>query len=208
MHFHFFEFCTMLPDLVSLKSDIQKTLLEYVKKRAHQRLGVFAEAPRHIVHEGERMRMTRGDGSQDDSEMKEASGQLEFKYSDVATLTPNQLIAMLDKMAEQMADKMSRHFFETLNETLDKAGQTVDGRGRPLSAELVLDAFERVQTDFDEEGNPSDFTFVAGPELQERARAAFFEIETNPVLRARRDEIIERKRLAWRDREANRKLVG
>jgi hypothetical protein len=46
------------------------------------------------------------------------------------------------------------------------------------------------------------------PANVERGKAVFEQIEADSVLRKRYEEIMERKRLEWRDREASRKLVG
>ena len=182
--------------------------MQYVRQQARHRMGVFSTAPTHLIHEGASTRILRADGSEDASDLKQASSELMLKFSDIPTLTSGQRTDLLNQMAEQLATQMSQHLFASLDETLQKAGQTVDAKGRKLDGAAVLDALESVQTDFDENGKPSEFTFVTGTALHAAAKAAFEEIESSPTLSKRRNEIYERKRLAWRDREANRKLVG
>jgi hypothetical protein len=91
---------------------------------------------------------------------------------------------------------------------LDEAGQVVDAQGKPLDAELIFQVIESVQIDFDDDGNQHSFSFAVGPELYARLQAELQKIADDPVLKQRYDEIMNRKRMEWRDREAARKLVG
>src|SRR5437588_257339 len=101
----------MLPDCPALKNELQTVMLRYLRMQNHRRLGFFADIPRQIVHEGEILRMTRGDGSTEDSEMKAASAEMLMKLSDVPTSTPGERIAKLDRVAEEMAKQISEHMF-------------------------------------------------------------------------------------------------
>jgi hypothetical protein len=49
---------------------------------------------------------------------------------------------------------------------------------------------------------------VMSPNLQSKAMAALEQLENDPKYAKRYKEIIDKKRLEWRDREAARKLVG
>ena len=77
----------MLPDLPTLKSKLREAYLGYVSKRAHAQIGIFNEVPKHIVHEGESMRMLRPDGASDDTDMMRATAEFSIRESETASLT-------------------------------------------------------------------------------------------------------------------------
>ena len=195
----------MLPDLPALKEEIQRLLDDYLRQRTQQRMGVFGQAGRHIIHEGDRMHIVRADGTEDISSLKSSSAELEIKLEEIPDMTVEARLRRLDGMADEMARQMSGNLFQTLDTTLDKAGQTIDRKGRPLDAETILETLAKLQMDFDEEPKLS---LVIPPALKEKANEAFRQIESDPVLRRRHDDIIESKRRDWRAREAARKLVG
>jgi len=198
----------MLPDLQSLKRDIQRILDRYLQTQVHARLGVFNESPHHTIHEGNRLRTIRADGSVEDSNLKEASAEVMLKLDEIPQLTIEQRVAKINDMADKMAQQMNEHLFGALNATLDKAGQVVDQQGKPLDVDAVFKVLEKIQLDFDEAGKPDQLSIVVHPTLAPQAKLVFEKIESDPVLRERYEEIIVRKRFEWRDREADRKLVG
>lgn len=198
----------MLPDLPNLKNDIERALLKYFQNQVDARLGVFNEAPKHTAREGNRMRTIRADGSVEDREFKEASAELTWNVEEVPQLTIKERKEKLDNMADEMARQISQNLFGTLNEVLGKAGQVVDRKGKPFDAEGIFEALEKMQLGFDESGKMQKLSIVTSPELEIRAKRVLEQLESDPTLRRRYEEIIERKRIEWLDREASRKLAG
>lgn len=109
-------------------------------------------------------------------------------------------IAMLDEQGDKGAEQLERQFFEFMNKVTEDAGQVVDAGGRPLSHDLILDMFEKLQVDFDEDGNPEMPMIVLQPKAFEKLG------EPTPEQLKRRDEIIERKRREFAARRRVRKL--
>jgi hypothetical protein len=198
----------MLPDLPELKREIQAVLSRYLHNAVSKRLGVFSEVPRHTVHEGESMRISRADGSVRDSGMKPASAEMTMNYAEIPNLTAQDRRKQLDDLADQMARQMSEHLFGSLNEDIEKAGQVVSAGGRPLTADVFFEVLEKLEVDFDEAGNPKGLQLVVGPDLMPRIRELAEQERRDPAIRRRHDEIMQKKWLEWRDREAARKLVG
>lgn len=198
----------MLPDVPDLKQDLQHILDRYLRKAIYERLGVFADAPKHKVHEGMEMRVYRADGTVEDTGMKEASVEMSLKFDDIPHMTVADRIAKLNEMADAMAKQMAEHLYGSLNHSLEKAGQVVDGKGKPFGVESVFAALEKLQVDFDKLGNPNKLKFVVGSALVPRVREMVEQEKNDPSIKKRHDEIMERKWLEWRDREAARKLVG
>ncbi|PKO65768.1 MAG: hypothetical protein CVU22_18310 [Betaproteobacteria bacterium HGW-Betaproteobacteria-16] len=168
----------------------------------------IGEAPQHVIHEGERTRIIRSDGSTEDSELKEASAEFVVRFDEAAEMSPQARAAKLDEIAESMARQISQHAFASINATLEAKGQVFDNAGRPLDAEAILATLEKLQMDFDQRGKPNGLSIVVGPEIAERTRREYQRLMTEPALRRKFEALIQRKRMDWRDREAARKLVG
>jgi len=67
---------------------------------------------------------------------------------------------------------------------------------------------EKVEISFNKDNTPILPTFVAASSTSEKIREVFRIIEDTPELKEKMDNIIEKKRSEWRDRESSRKLVG
>lgn len=198
----------MLPDLPSLKQDIVRALNIYVQKKIREGLGVLNEAPKRTMHEGDRQRVVREDGSVDESPLHRSGTELTLDHEEIPFLTIEARQQKLDVIAAEMARQMSEHMFGTINRVIDERGQSFDNMGQPLSAESIFQMMEKIETDFDEQGNPAQMSVVIPPALASVSKQIISQFETDPVLQKRYLAIIEKKRMAWRDREATRKLVG
>ncbi|TFW27814.1 hypothetical protein [Duganella callida] len=198
----------MLPDLPILKRELWEIWLQYLQRQTHANMGVFQQVGRYTSHEGDRLSVIRGDGTVEESEFQRASSEMVMKLDDIANSTPQDRVALLDKIARDMGNQISMHLFEGLNKTLDEAGQIVDGQGRPFDHETILAVIESIQIDFNEFGQHAPLSIVYAPGMTEKVREAFRALENDPSIKARYDELISRKKVEWRDREAARKLVG
>ena len=171
-------------------------------------MGLLADIPQHMIHEGDRLRVIRADGTVEDSNMKEASAEMTIQPDEVPTITVAERVARIDQVAGKMAQQMSTQLFGSLNESLEKAGQVVNGKGQPFSVETIFAALEKVQIDFDKEGNPKNLSFVIGTDLVPKMKEIVEQEKRDPEIKRRHDEIMMKKWIEWRDREAARKLVG
>jgi hypothetical protein len=198
----------VLPDLPKLKADIADQFHLFFIKRVNACLGVVGEVPRNIIKEGRNPVILRPDSSRDETKLQTASIETIFKRDEIPHLTVQERMARMDDAAREMAGQISTHAFATINEAVDKVGNVVDGRGKPLSPEVVLEVLEKIQMDFDNDGNPKELTVVIPPALTERAKETMEKLKQDPELGRRYQEIIDKKRMEWRDRETARKLVG
>ena len=67
---------------------------------------------------------------------------------------------------------------------------------------------EKIQRDFDENGTPSELSVVVAPGMRDQVERVLQQLQLDPATKLRHDEILEKQRGEWRDREAARKLVG
>jgi hypothetical protein len=131
---------------------------------------------------------------------------LEIQMEEVPTLINDKLWDKLRGTADELARSIGQTFRATLDEATREVGNLVDGKGQPLSQNLYLEMIEKVLIDFDEHGRPTT-TIHAHPTLAAALRAKLDEWNQDPVFTKRVQEIWQRKRLEWRDRESDRKLV-
>ena len=87
------------------------------------------------------------------------------------------------------------------------AGQVDNAQGQKISPDLILRTMERIEMSFDEAGN-HQLSLVIHPSKMETFASALRELDLDPVMRDRHRDLLERKREAWRVREASRRLVG
>jgi hypothetical protein len=198
----------MLPDLPSLKNDIQSLFDQYLRSQVDIRLGPFNESPRHIVHEGRELRTMRADGSTSGTNLKKSSTEMILDLKDIPTLSANERIKKLDLLAEDLARQISEHLFSTLHEDLESSGQVVDKQGKPLDPDAIFEMIEKLDFEFDGVDGSHNTSIVAAPNMLENLRSIFNQIASDPALLRRHNELMAKKRMEWRDREAARKLVG
>ena len=88
-----------------------------------------------------------------------------------------------------------------------KVGTSINAMGRPFSTDLLLEALERIQLDFDDDDNPKFPTMVVSPEMFEKIKDKLPAVGEDPNFDKRFEELILMKKQEWHDRESNRKLV-
>lgn len=198
----------MLPDLRSVKFDLQLVHMDMISKLSRKLTGILSVIPRHVINEGGSMRTLRADGSEEESSMNSVQAELVIDINSVPTMTPDQRYSHLEKLASDMAQGMSRRLYESLGDSLDKAGQTVSADGKGFSPELILQLLEKMELDFDGNGEIKNLCITLAPSQREQFITAQRLLQTDPVLRAKHEKLIAKKKESWRDREASRKLVG
>ncbi len=197
----------MLPDFPATKTELKKAVTERLRRWVHGESTLLSTVRHFMVHEGDSFTIQRSDGTIEKSPYQEAAVEITIDKADIATFTPQALVEKIDKMAREMAEKTSKMMIERLHHISEEEGQVVDARGKPLSPDLLLEALERMDIDFDKNGKPSGLHMLVGPELWARVQAKAAEWEADPEFQRRRIEMLARKREAWRDRQSRRKLA-
>lgn len=197
----------MLPDFPKLKSQIGRRLMAEYKREVDLRAPLVAQVRTVAIHEGKGGSYETEDGEIKDNTLKEMGVTVELPTASIPSFGPEEALNMMRKAAEEMGRKKTKSLLTAVSEVTEEVGNAVDAGGQPLSAELILKTWETMQFSFDEDGKPNMPTLVFHPIQEERVKEAFRRIETEPELRKRRDEIINRHRLDWYDRESNRKLA-
>lgn len=198
----------MLPDIPRLKQEIAKALQTVFKLRVNAYMGAINEAPRNFIKEGSRLVTIRPDGQREETGLKQASAETSVRFNEVPHLSFHDRVTKLDEAAREMARQISKHIFGQINEAVDRAGNVVSSGGKPLNPEVLLAVYEKIYLDFDADGNPTELTIVIPPGMEQRAKEALERLHQDPEYSQRYKDIIDKKRMEWRDREAARRLVG
>ncbi|HKW73934.1 MAG TPA: hypothetical protein VJN64_00285 [Terriglobales bacterium] len=200
----------MLPDLPNSKRELE----QYIFLRLHAAIkerNVLARHSKSIVqHEGDRMahdQITREGKRIVESEYERAEAGIMVPIEEVPTMVGPKLIEKLDQMADDIASQTSRSGYKKLDEVLTETGAGIDAGGKPLDAEMYLQALEGMEINFDPETLQPTFVIVIHPDLTPAMMKVKDTVENDPNFKRRYDDLIARKLKDWRDRESNRRLV-
>lgn len=196
----------MLPRFLKVESVLDRTFKDLVFRISHTGDPIFGEIKGTVIHEGRGTYQKEGTKTRA-FKMKQFAGVTEIRREDLKSFGVKEFVDAAKKIGGEFLKQKSQHFFGVINQATEESGNVVDGRGRPFSHELILEVLEKMQIDFDEDGNPEMPTMVVSPTLRPRVQQLIAE-QDDPKIAAQFDAIIARKREEFRAREADRRLDG
>lgn len=199
----------MLPDFGRVKKRANRDLSRWVRQQVPAVTPLVRGVATLNQHEGRVSVMTRLDASEStiDYQKLEVSFELtraEMRQSDIGVLRRK-----LADVAVRIGEAQTKRMLEIASEAAASVGNVVHAGGE-LTPEMLLEVLRRVQMDFDErtlQPQPG-FSWVMHPDTAAKVLPKAKEWEKDPKFRAEYERIIAKKREEWRDREADRKLVG
>lgn len=196
----------MLPDYSETKRMFSQFFQAYIRQKARS-ISPLVEIPIRYLHEGRGMKVKREDLSESTMDMQQFSSTMEIKIDEIPEQTFDKVIATYDKVILDLVRKQTGFALERLNEDIPKS-QSIDAKGKKLDAEMILQMLETIELEFYPDGRLQELHVIGGLFSPERLNSANEELQNNPELQQRYNELIDRKREEWRAREASRKLVG
>ena len=198
----------MLPDFLKVKEKLQK-MLDYQMRQAHlSHMGPLANIAVAMVFEGNKTVLIREDGSVDEQSPETAIADIEITSAEVEEMRPEMVLDKINNAAQKIAEQQARTFYRQIDKSAKEDGTVVSSGGEPFSMDLHFEMLEKIDIDFDEEGNPEGVAFVAHPSMFSSISDVLSQALAEPDNDRRYKEIMERKREEFRVRESNRKLVG
>lgn len=194
----------MLPDFPKVRLYAHEILMKQFHKQVFSKTGIMQDIPKEEINEGDRVELHRYDGSKQKVAMTPTESEMLLERDTFQKTGLSAVLEAIDKTTTDMAGKQTKHFFEQLDDICDQSGQTYDAKGQPLSYDLILDQFEMIDIDFDENGLPLMPTIVSGANVKEK----FDKLVITKEQERRFEKIIEQKRSEWYYRESDRKLVN
>lgn len=198
----------MLPDYPKFKTLLGEILIERMKKVMLASQGFMGEVPRLRIFEGDTLSTIREDGTKEASKPETIGEEISWSFDEIENLEVNDVIKKIDEIAINMARKQSEFAFKEITEAVRKVGNEVDVKGEPLQPKHFFEMIRKIQMQFDVSGNPIYPSIVAGTKAFDAFRKMFDQLEEDPTLKKEYEELIERKRKEWHDRETSRTLVG
>jgi hypothetical protein len=125
--------------------------------------------------------------------------EFNFKFDSIIRCDSDELAAQMDRAADQNLAVIMPQFFKLVERTTDATGMTIDATGRPFSFELYLEGLEKVEIDFDKNGQPILPTLVMAPDLAEYIRSM---PPITPDQQRALDALMDKKR---KEHDANRR---
>lgn len=196
----------MLPDFPETKKLFSRFFQTYMRQKIRE-VSPYSAVQTRYLHEGRAMKITRADQSESTSGLEKLSAYLEIKFDEIENLTLQKAIEKHDAMIADIVRKQTHFIRERISSEIPES-QTLDAKGRKFDAQVVIDMLEKMQFAFYPDGTPHEI-YLDGPLFTtERMAAVDKEFESNPELKRKFDELMEKKKEEWRDRETDRKLVG
>jgi len=195
----------MLPDFPLLKDKI----LRVINRRTTEDMlsdPLLSQAHHINHHEGNRFDGFSDEGS-GEHDYHTAEHNISFSTSELISDGIGVIVRQLPGTAAVMVDQAKKGMFSTFRKAAEISGNVVacvDGEPTPDS---MLALYERTWLDFDTRGLPKldSITIVSNkPEATQRARE---QLLSDPTYRRRFEELIEKKRTEWNNRESSRRLV-
>jgi len=184
--------------------EYESAALRFIAEVMHGFLNVdplFSGIERSIsVHRGP-IRNVRGDTPLDQS-MFTVRGESSLSWDSVRNGKIDDYTRFLVDISKSQRESLARQFFKNLSEITDATGRSVNAGGQPLTVDLILDLIEKVEFDFDDDGNPQYPTLVLHPDAIKRLQ----ELEFTPEQEQRQKQIIEEKRARFNASKRTRRL--
>lgn len=198
----------MLPDLPKLKKELVEKILVPAFSEARWSDPLLGNIRATIQHEGKEMSYQTVEGNIENQPYEQFHGELTITPEEVIQQPLEHFIDKFRQMGIDAASQIARFSFQTIDKVIDKTGNKIDAKGKKLSPDLILESLEMLPIDFDPDTGKAKLpNFYIHPNQSEAYKKVIEEAKQDPEFKKRFDEMVERKRKEWNDREAVRKLV-
>lgn len=199
----------MLPDFSKAKDRLRRDLLKRVKQQIPAFTPILQGVSTFRQHEGRSGNIIRTDKSEGSIEYHHSSFEFVTHRDEMRTLDINALQQKLMDLAKRVAEAQEKDFLQFVTRTADSTGNVIKSDG-DFTPDQLLELISRIPEDFDPETLQPErgAMFVLHPETAAKILPQAKEWEKDPKFKVKLESITNKKREAWRDREANRKLVS
>ncbi len=198
----------MLPDFLRVKEKRRRRFIRRVNHETEKLTPLLNHIRTVRQHEGRHLEYETVDGVQDAVDYKNRiSSALRIHRDDFTNMDERRYLSKAREMAKELAPQAMQHFFGMVDLWTAQAGTVTDAGGQPFDSMMLIESLEKTDIDFDERGRPLLPTLVSHPDTFKTAAPKLTDAENSPEFQRRLRDLMERKWIEWRDREADRKLV-
>jgi len=200
----------MLPEFPEQLAMRERRIFSWFREEVRIAGKASGRLPVHMIEEGSNATLTNSFGHRKEVKMqKSSSPQITIDWDLLHTMSDDVLKKQLISAAESLGNSQDRILFESISETLDEYGQSVDAKGKPFSSDMFLDMLRSVDIDFDMHGQPILPTLFTGSKnLYDSAGKQQEAWRKSKEFQAKYIALMQEKRKNYYVREASRKLVN
>lgn len=136
------------------------------------------------------------------TELNAIESVIELKYDDIINFNLDAFCEQVYSFAEQRLNQMEASILNSVSEVTELTGNVVDNRGKPITADLLLEMLEKIELSFDEDGNFHIPSLVVSPETMQQIK----KIEADNNYQEKYLAIIEKKRKEYNAKKRIRRL--
>ena len=196
----------MLPEFPIAKLAILKSQEKFFLYAQKEKLGpLFGNIPKRALPEGNRMKQEYSKEMVHEPAMTPIKSHFQLNI-DQLKKNPFVIFEQIAETAADFAHQQALMTIKGISDVTELTGNVVDSSGG-FTTEQFFECIEKVEIEFDRNGNPSLPTIVASPENINKMISVLKASEHLPENKIRIDEIMNKKRKAWYDKENSRKLV-
>jgi len=196
----------MFPDFPKIKLEIQKNVEEHLRKQSVSD-PLVGSVTQIFIHEGDKLIYHTVNGEKKETTFNKIQSEFNIKDEEIIAEGAKALIPVINEAAGDLQNQIGNNILAKLEEATKETGNIVDGEGKEISPDLIYKALEKMQIDFDEEGNPYMPTMFVSPKMAKKMSNKLPEWEKDVLHKKKIDDLILKKKEEWNDRESNRKLV-
>lgn len=197
----------MLPDFPVLKKRIQRMIEENVQEQIRQD-PFLSRIRKRQVFEGLGMSLRNEKGEIIKTNYEPVSAPFAIEKDEIIIRGHIAFIEDIQsEMVEEIKEKQTKFLIQETQEAAKNIKNVVNGKDRPFTFHLFLEALDKMWIDFDDQGNPYMPDFVVSPDVGAKLKIRLPEWKDDPEYKEELERIIVKKRREWCDREGHRKLV-
>lgn len=198
-----------LPKNKEVKTIIEKCVSQRFNSVMKSETRPLNESPRIIQHEGKVLIHNTLDDQDSQKTMEYRKAEFTYKTNlqQLISMTPEDVIKVLDEGAKNIGGQMVKHYFQVLSAAVEEVGNVVDAKDQEITPETFLDAMRKISIQFDKDDNPKLPTVTINEKMSDAWRKVIEEVEVNPKHKEEFNKIIEQKRKEYNAEQAGRKLV-
>ncbi|MGD0228573.1 MAG: hypothetical protein ABSF71_40255 [Terriglobia bacterium] len=199
----------MLPDYPDLKRELRADLNLQFRLLVNMHAPLASRIRSYHQTEGDQFAYETTEGKLVTKRFLRMEAKIELPRGLSSSETYEDFLRQTSEAAKSIAQQSEGVLFSTFEEETKQVGNAIDVGGKPFHPDIMWDAIEKMDLDFDERTEqPKMPTIVVHPEMMKAIAAKIPEWEADVALQKRRTEVLRKRKEEWRDRESRRKLVG
>lgn len=190
-----------------IQEEFYRLSILFVKFTTRQYSPLLRQIKSKEIPEGASFSIVRKE-KEDVLDFKKIVSKIVIKRENYLNLDLPFIINSLIHCGYEMAKQIDKNSFQKLNSILKAAGQTVNGKNKPFTHDLLLEMFDKVEIEFDDEGKiMPGLSIFMHPDLWKKIAPQVKEWESDPIKKEKYNKLMEKKYNEYLTKESSRKLL-